>query len=145
MQQEQPSSQPLPTRRDTKQILTRLVNLSAESVALDACRPFHPPVRSPLGGLPVSSSAADNSAKEKPNKHLRSICTTSKDRLNTIDMRIAPLVKQARPILSTRQGKKELKPIMDRAAREFRFDSAQKAALPFAVAVATGVTIVHVG
>ncbi|MFB7053431.1 hypothetical protein ACFCXT_09935 [Streptomyces vinaceus] len=144
-QPEQPSSL-RPASKDRGKILNRLVTLSAEQVTLDVCLPFQPPSKPLLGGLPGGPRpSTDLNAKDKAYKDLRSLCTTYKDRLNTVEARLAPVAKRARPILATPQGKQELKPIMDRVAKRFHFNTAQKAALPFAVAVATGVPIVHVG
>lgn len=142
---EQPSSL-RQASRDRGKTLDRLVTLSAEKVTLDVCLPFQPPQKSLLGGLPgAPRPSADLNTKDGSYKDLRSLCATYKDRLNTIEVRLAPVAKRARPILATPQGKQELKPVMDRVAKRFHFDTAQKAALPFAVAVATGVPIVHVG
>ncbi|MFE5539638.1 hypothetical protein ACFQ78_28370 [Streptomyces sp. NPDC056519] len=144
-----PSEQPSSPRQASKahgRILERLVSLSAEQVTLDVCLPFQPPKDPLLGGLPVPSlPSADFNIKDKAYKDLRSLCTTYKDRWNTIEARLVPVAKETRPILSTPQGKRELVPIMDRVAKEFHFNTAQRDALPFAIAVATGIQVIHVG
>ncbi|MEV7417116.1 hypothetical protein [Streptomyces sp. NPDC089919] len=127
-------------------LLDRLVTLSAEQVSLDVCLPFHPPQASLLGGLPkVSRPAAGLDTTDKAYKDLRTLCTTHEGRLNAVAARLAPVAERARPLLATPQGKRALEPVMDRVAEEFHFDAAQRAALPFAVAVATGVPVVHIG
>lgn len=130
--------------KNGNRILNHLVTLSAERVTLNACLPFQPPTDPLLGGLP-SRPAPDLNTQGKTYKDLRSLCTTYRDRLNTLDARLTPIAQQARPILATRRGEQELEPIMDRIAEEFHFNPAQRAALPFAVAVATGVHVVQVG
>ncbi|MFK0223786.1 hypothetical protein ACIQWN_37085 [Streptomyces vinaceus] len=92
-----------------------------------------------------SRPSADLNTKDKAYRDLRSLCITYEDWPNTVDARLAPVAKRARPILATPQGEQELDPVMDRVAKKFRFDAAQRAAPPFAVAVATGIPIVHVG
>ncbi|MGP3690684.1 hypothetical protein ACTVZO_39355 [Streptomyces sp. IBSNAI002] len=144
-QSEQPPSL-RPTGKDHGRILTRLVTLSAEKVTLDVCLPFQPPKKPLLGGLPGETGpSAGLNTDGKAYKDLRSLCTTYEERLNTIDAHLAPAAERARPILATQRGKQELDPVMDRVAERFHFNTAQKAALPFAVAVATGVPIIHVG